>query len=457
MNNAVSTTSKTQQNWKPDYARDKVLMRRTSFMEADIFYIIDITALALILLQVFILDYLGLSFVPRIAIFVMAFVRVFFSRRKYVVYYLLGIAIALLLILGSLTVGNLNYGALIRNLYYLLCPFGAVLYMAVIAIDRPGLLHWLSKKAFIPANIWIVVNYIVVYIQLNYHTLVAVNNTGYTEATNYTVFWWDAAAGLFIFCGTHVLCLYTVFVIIYDFWYMRRLSTMKGKLGLSLWIAILIIVSLYTATLNENKALFLLLPIYLLALAIPKLRLEKEANNIVGVIVGAAFVIIASVVLFSSDAVWKFLDENVISLVDKMSQNVFVGSDASGSYERVAMIGYAATNSETWAFGTGIGAHSLHGAGYLGFQHFGQSDLGTIPIICGIWFELLIMASYVVMFVQIAGFAAKRCLTNHVLSITIVLLVTMGFTRVVSSVPVAVSFAMVIWAFGLVWDSDKQS
>lgn len=58
----------------------------------------------------------------------------------------------------------------------------------------------------------------------------------------------------------------------------------------------------------------------------------------------------------------KLFDDNVLSLFDLVESSSSIGTDAVGSGERIAIIGYALNLASSWLFGIGLGAATFHEA-----------------------------------------------------------------------------------------------
>ena len=80
----------------------------------------------------------------------------------------------------------------------------------------------------------------------------------------------------------------------------------------------------------------------------------------------------------------NFFDDNVLSLFDLVESSSSIGTDAVGSGERIAIIGYALNLASSWLFGIGLGAATFHEGAFCGFTHFGQADFGSLVCVsCG--------------------------------------------------------------------------
>ncbi|MFR7749884.1 MAG: hypothetical protein ACLU1W_03590 [Collinsella sp.] len=81
--------------------------------------------------------------------------------------------------------------------------------------------------------------------------------------TNDISYFEDNISGLFSYASVHAVALYTSFVVLYNFVWIRRLRVLSWPTLAIAYNVCLIVLSFYLATLNDNKALFIILPLVL--------------------------------------------------------------------------------------------------------------------------------------------------------------------------------------------------
>ena len=201
----------------------------------------------------------------------------------------------------------------------------------------------------------------------------------------------DTMSGLFGSASTHAIAIYTTFVIIYDYVVFRR-----DKRGVQYWLYLIAIaiVSLWIATLNDNKALFFFLPVgLLLCLVMYCCVRPRVARRILLPYAVGAIVLIA--VLYSALPFFReYLEQNIFKSIEIATRAFDLNAYVNGSDERFKLIVYALSLPGTWLMGDGFGLVNLYQEGYRGFNHFGLSDFGSIAILGGIWFYIVVLYAF---------------------------------------------------------------
>ena len=336
----------------------------------------DATIVIGILAQVFFLEYYGLGRYLNWVITGMICVRALFSGWKYS-----GRA----LLLGLITVAGWLSGALLggnmetfrANILLLLYPFVYTLYFFLLVTNKRDFLLGLFDAGFPVFNAILLLNMAIMFIQYSTHGMIA-------ATTNDISYFEDNISGLFSYASVHAVALYTSFVVLYNFVWIRRL---RGPLWPSLAIAYnvcLIVLSFYLATLNDNKALFIILPLVLVMFwLISVMRGEADVSGPFFWLVALYFILTIAYALVPAFQI--LVDTQVFGLFDMVGSSASVGTAADGSNERIAIIGFALLRPATWSLGEGLGASSFYASGFMSFNHFGQADMGSFLILMGVW------------------------------------------------------------------------
>lgn len=385
----------------------------------------DVTIVIGILAQVFFLEYYGLGRYLNWAITSMICLRALLSGWKYS-----GRA----LLLGLIAVAGWLSGAFLggsmetfrANILLLLYPFIYTLYFFLLVTNKRDFLLGLFDAGFPVFNVILVLNMAVMFIQYSTHGMIA-------ATTNDISFFEDNISGLFSYASVHAVALYTSFVVLYNFVWIRRL---RYPLWSSLTIAYnvcLIILSFYLATLNDNKALFIILPLVLVMfLLISVMRGEVDVSGPLFWL--AALYFILTIAYAFVPAFQTLVDTQVFGLFEMVGGSASIGTAANGSNERIAIIGFALSRPATWGLGEGLGASSFYTSGFMSFNHFGQADMGSFLILMGVW----VTAAYVAFFHSVVSeFIEQQKGSNGrivrlllLLTILITFLYTQCFTRV---------------------------
>ena len=175
----------------------------------------DATIVIGILAQVFFLEYYGLGRYLNWVITGMICVRALFSGWKYS-----GRA----LLLGLITVAGWLSGALLggnmetfrANILLLLYPFVYTLYFFLLVTNKRDFLLGLFDAGFPVFNAILLLNMAIMFIQYSTHGMIA-------ATTNDISYFEDNISGLFSYASVHAVALYTSFVVLYNFVWIRRL------------------------------------------------------------------------------------------------------------------------------------------------------------------------------------------------------------------------------------------
>ncbi len=390
---------------------------------------LDVALLLLLFFQLVLLEFFGLASLLNKVVTVLLLVRMAIRPGK------LQIGITVLLVARlilycisaalseELILNNVISNFLIQ--FYPLVYAGFLLYLHN---NDPRAISVFLDRGFWLFNATLLINFPVLFLQiLRPYSLVAVGT-----ARDLAIYE-DAISGLFAPYGTHLVCLFTVFVVLYDLGYSKRRLTGARKTCFWLYIAFIVLVSLFIALNNDNKAMLILLPVALFTywfadggyLSSRKLRILLWLAVIAFLLIvfGYGFV----------PTVRRLMDKYIVKFLKVISSSVSMGNTANGSGERIAILAYAAKMPSTWLAGTGFGSSFLFQANYHGFRHFGQGDLGSFLILGGLWYTILSFAYYFTIARRLMHGHRKK--SNLILSVgfflllSCIMLYTQAFTR----------------------------
>lgn len=145
-------------------------------------------------------------------------------------------------------------------------------------------------------------------------------------------------------------------------------------------------------------------------------------------------------------SVHNFLDDNVLSMFNLVSNAYRLGNSTNGSSERIAMLLYALNEASTWFFGKGFGSSGIFASGYLGFEHFGQSDLALMLILGGFWYTFIMVWFYINMFNQIVG-GEYRLTGMQRAGILVLFLCVAIYTHCMTTTDTAICMMLIVSAY----------
>lgn len=351
---------------------------------------IDTLIISLIMAKVFLLEYLGMAGIVNIVIFLLIGARLIFSGWKIPKKLLFLISLILMLLVLSYSTGSIVSGKTSYNLKAIQTFFFYALFIVMLKANGSDLLDFSKRRWIVFFNVVYAVNCLAILVQAYYpYSLMAV-----APATGQIPFYKDLISGLFMYASTHAVALFSCFVLLID---LNSIRDGSGELRIPVVCCAVAVIasSLGIAALNDNKALFALMPIVLLlfyAEGLSSISFMKIVKGLMflTILLGLVFLLYMCNSSFAS-----FFDDNVLSLFDIVENSSSIGTDAVGSGERIAIIGYAFNLASSWLFGIGLGTATFHEGVFCGFTHFGQADFGSLVILLGVWFLVALFAFYV--------------------------------------------------------------
>lgn len=208
-------------------------------------------------------------------------------------------------------------------------------------------------------------------------------------------FYADNCTGLFGGSSTHVVMLFTIFITIYnlEFGINRFSSGWKRKTFFAYIFGTLGLMLLFS-TLNDNTAMFVFVPIFLVWYYFHKLKIVDTAffNKIFDVLKYVVLTILLLFILQFIPGVSDFINTTVMDKINGVIN--FEDTNGLGSVERLAIASDALNRGFGWKLGQGLGAWNIMGGRYAGFLHFGLSSVGSVIYLMGIWGYLIITVLY---------------------------------------------------------------
>lgn len=404
--------------------------------------LVDYTLLILMYLQLVILEFFGFGQTLNKVVVVLILYRVLFMRGgQWKTGVLICCGLGFVYMLGMLFGIDMNGSYALSNFLMQLYPAIYTYYIVFLCRNRAEVIDTCLKKGFWLFNLTMVINIFVLFIQIFVpYSIVAVVDEAY-----YINYYEDNISGLFQYASTHVVCLFTIFIALYDISFGRKVKN-RTRIFINMLVIVMILVSFFIAANNDNRSFFLLLPLSLFAYWYSgKIQSVKK---VAWIVVGFLFIpLIIYGIYISNSAVREFIDANVLNTLDIIVKAHSLGSTANGSNERIAIIFEGLGMLSTWFIGKGFGSTAMYGSGFLGYNHFGQSDFGSILVLGGIWYLLLLLCYYLKSFVIIIGrdsFKNNRALKW---SITIIVVCIAVYTQCFSRTNVVSALILIMLAF----------
>lgn len=316
----------------------------------------------------------------------------------------------------------------IRNFLVFLYPLSQAYFILYLCRYKRDVLKKCFDRGFWLFNITAVLNLLAAFVQCFMPGIITPVNI-----YDYTVMSVDNISGLFGYGATHTLCLFMIFIIIYNTVKLRQTKSKLKRYVMLLYLLIITIAMCVISIIGDNKAFFLMLPVSaVLYYALINLRTNNQ-KAILKLCVLVVFVTIMLLIFYNINSLFKSLvDKYILRTLNIAWEAIGVGNEAYGSTERIAIIGFAFAMLSTWILGTGFGSAMVFESGYMGFAHFGQADLGALLILGGIWITLFIVIMYCNFFMSMALPQGRRnviCWLSMVFFVLVTCLYTQCFTR----------------------------
>lgn len=392
--------------------------------------IIDVFVIALVLSKIFFLDFFGLGGIAGLIASALIIYRLCFGGWRMPLPFLALVGIGVLLVFLSILAGPWSIDNVRYNLTSILSSEIYLIYVAFLRDVNPSLIRLDGKYVLPLFNSIYFINYFVMVQQASVPYSIAAAAPSDWEISFYS----DLVSGLFMYASTHAVAFFTVFVTLLNINKTQKASGSK-KAIFAIVLILVIATALHISTLNDNKAVFMLLPlgvvVYFLQ-GLPKLSVPRFLKDITIALIAAGGIF---VLVQNNRFVADFIDDNVLQLLEIIDSSRGMGSSVQGSGERIAIIQHALSLPSTWLFGLGVGAATIQQPYFEGFAHFGQADFGSVLILFGIWFFGLLVVGYAYLFSRCEKGEGKAILfCSIVLLVVVSSLYSQCFSRLNNSI-----------------------
>ena len=359
----------------------------------------DECLLLLIYVEATILGFFGLTQLFNKVIFVLIFIRLIKHYKEcandmiFYFFFLLLMAMSVIQGDGSLIIG-------IRNFLVLLYPMAQAYFILYLCKHKPSFVDTFMKKYFYFFNFTAIMNLFGALVQCFKPNVICPVNT-----YGYEVMDFDNITGFFSYGATHTLCVFMVFIILYNLSFIKAPILRLKNLLFTIYIACIILAMCVISLIGDNKAFFMLLPVVLCVYFIFVYTYKISKERIIKIVL--AFLVLALLLFlayYTNAMVRNIFNKIIVKTLGMMRDSIHLGNQANGSGERIAILKYALCTLSTWFLGKGFGAAMVFEEGYQGFAHFGQADLGSILLLGGLWFSLFFLFMYSRLFLSFVSF-----------------------------------------------------
>ena len=407
---------------------------------------IDRLILGLMVLQLVLLGFFGLNNVVNKLLTVAILVWVILQRvRIRHIFFLSAGSMVVLYVISSIATVELNMSYVTQNFAMQIYPFVYAYFFWYLCDENPDVLDRFIQKTFKWANLVAVMNIVVVAIQILFPGVIEGVHT--VDKTLFV----DTLSGLFEYSAAHTLCMYIVFVIIYNGAYVGRMEIGRKRRAVRVYNGLLVALAILLGLMYDNKAILLLLPVVWLSYRIIENRHRVFAQVIF--CFGAISIGLMLCYLFLKP-VWELISKFIAfnDIIQALSKdNVTLGSG-----ERIGIIMHAFTQPSTYFLGKGWGSSHIYSEDYWGFAHFGQSDAGSILALGGIWYLIVSINYYYRMMLRLITSKTIAQYTYIKVAVLLVLLVTLLYTQPFTRSDILLCMILIILVFRMkIQDNQK--
>lgn len=305
------------------------------------------------------------------------------------------VPVLLLLILVAFIIVNIIYmgtgSYLSYNLIQMVRPIIILCGIYYISLEEGDIVYDFLCQNFKLLNLMWIINLSVLGLQ--------VAGTGFMIKASWMAansFYEDNCTGLFGGSSTHVVMLFTVFITIYNLEFgIKQIKKVWGEKVFLGYVFGTLALMLLFSTMNDNTAMFIFVPIFLVWYYLHKLKITNTTlfNKIIDILKYVFLGIILLIILQYVPGVSEFINTTVVDKINGVIN--FQDTNGLGSVERLAIASDALNRGFGWKLGQGIGAWNIMGGGkYAGFLHFGLSSVGSFIYLMGIWGYIIITIVY---------------------------------------------------------------
>ena len=309
---------------------------------------------------------------------------------------------------------------LVNNIYYIITPFALLLYTGMSCIIKSDYTKRRLDNILPLLNVYALINIFVMVFQLVYNENLYSNSTAYK----------DSVSGLFGIYAQPNITIYITSIVLLDYLYLKNDQIMKYVFGikLSLVYKIIFIAYFVLSSLNDNKAfyiIFLLFTVYIWLVSNYKHAVQKkQLHHLMMLLFKILALTLIGIILFAILINYTFVGDFYNRIMHEVIQGWNSTNLVQGSSERIGMISYALSNTETRIDGYGLATTIWKQEFAFGFMHFGQSDVGVFILLGGLLFIGLIV---IYLF-----FVLKQVLRYNLLAIfgIIIMIITGIYTQI---------------------------
>lgn len=301
---------------------------------------------------------------------------------------LLLILLTVFFVLNIIFMGTGSY--LSYNMIQIIRPLIILSGVYYISQEKNDIIYHFLRSNFKLLNLMWIINLVVLGLQ--------VAGTGFMIKASWmkaNSYYPDNCTGLFGGSSTHVVMMFTIFITIYnlEIGIERMRASWRKKAFLGYVYGTLAVMFLFS-TLNDNTAMFVFVPVFLVWYYLHKLRIVNTTlfSKIIKILKYIFLATLLLLFLLIIPGVSDFINTIVLNRINGIIN--FKETNGLGSVERLAIASDALNRGFGWKFGQGIGAWNVMGGRYAGFAHFGLSSVGSFIYLIGIWGYLLITIVY---------------------------------------------------------------
>ena len=329
-----------------------------------------------------------------------------------------------------------NNGLFWNNMSYIISCWSVVIYIAILLKSEEKWLERLLVSLSKIANIYMCINIIVMFLQLN-ESYFLIDKSRIPLVVYYP----DYIAGFFGINGTHRLTLFCILFVCLNM-YIYRFKMTKHYKRIPLFVSLVSILLLALSTQNDNNTFFILYPLFALFLYSILYTIDyKRIGKLCLVVLGG--VIVLTIVMSINSYLLKAISDRFGDIIQ-----VYVFRNKNVWDERTELMTYALLHGKGYFFGSGIGSVKMYSDLSIS-SHWGMNSLMTFTYFMGIVPVILYAALHIMILTGSIDNCKKKTKLKIQIGSVVLFMLVIQYCQVLSEINLMILFNLIISVFVL--------
>lgn len=321
------------------------------------------------------------------------------------------------------TLLNGKYTYLFSNIISLFQPFIIFLYLCCLSSFEKEKVEAVIERHYLFFNIYYFVNFVFMLYQIQTDVL------------------YDNITGFIGVYGTHRLTAFVVFLVLLNIRVISQHKNLRKTWALILLTLLIVISSIWISSINDNTALYILLPLVVLLYFFASNRISAPAFFEILIVI--AVVALVWDRLMDDEDFRYYLENRLFSKIQEFSM---ILKNGELDEERMAYVNYAVEHLNGKSIGVGLGQFAFMGDKDISdmdisLRNWGMSNISSLIGVGGIWF----MVAYAAFFAYIMAVPAGNW--RVFFSFVLIFLILIYYSQPVNSIPMITAVWLMLYPF----------